>query len=113
MEPRISAGTAALKAASTMRCSNTVGAPARVIESVVIGEDPAVGDVGIVVEDDAVMMPVVSPVVPTPAKAAKEADAKAKSPCKSGPCKVQAWIPIPPWPDPNRISIHEPWIVFG
>jgi hypothetical protein len=48
------------------------------IEIVVIDENPAVGDVGAAVEHDPVIMPVISPVSPPPAKTAKEADSKAE-----------------------------------
>jgi hypothetical protein len=60
----------------------------RVIEGGAIGEDSAVGDVGVVVENDSVVMPVVSPVVPAPAIAAKEADAKAQAKRNSRSRKV-------------------------
>src|ERR1017187_938506 len=49
------------------------------IEVVAIDENSAVGNVGIVVKNDAVAMPVVSPVVPAPAESAKEADPKPRS----------------------------------
>ena len=77
MEPRTSTRTPALESACTMKSAAMIEGCTRVIEGVVIGEDSAVGDVGVVVEDDSVPMPIVSPVVPAPAIAAKEADAKA------------------------------------
>ena len=84
----------------------------RVIEGVVIGEDSAVGDVGVVVENDSVAVPIVSPVVPAPAEAAEEADAIAEAKRNSRSGKIQPWIPIPTRPDPDRLSIHEPGIIF-
>jgi hypothetical protein len=60
----------------------------RMIEGVVIGEDSAVGDVGIVVENDSVVMPIISPIVPTPAKTAEEADAKTEAKRNSRSRKV-------------------------
>src|SRR6266852_2379019 len=107
MEPRTSTRPAALKSASTM-----IEVCVRVIEGVVIGEDSAVGNVAVVAESDAVVMPIISPVVPSPAKAAKEADAKAETKPNSRSGKVQSRIPIPSRPDPDRLSIHEPGIVF-
>src|SRR5882724_9458398 len=112
MEPWTSTRAPALKSASTMKSAAMIEVCTRVIEGVVIGEDSAVGDVGVVVENDSVVMPVVSPVVPAPAIAAKEADAKAQAKRNSRSGKVQPWIPIPAWPDPDRLSIHKPRIIF-
>ena len=111
MEPRISARAAALKSASTMKSVATIEVGTRVIEGVAIGEDSAVGDVAVVVEDDSVAMPVISPVVPSPAKAAKEADAKAEAKRNSRPGKVQSWIPIPARPNSEGLAIDQPGIV--
>ena len=47
------------------------------IEGVAIDENSAVGDVGPVVENDPVIMPIVSPASPAPAKPTEEADPKA------------------------------------
>ena len=102
----------ALKSTSTMKSAAMIEVPARVIEGVVIGEDSAVGDVGVVVEDDSVATPIVSPVMPSPAISAKEADAKAQAKRNSRSGKVQPWIPIPAWPDPDWLSIHEPGVIF-
>ena len=112
MEPRISTRAPALKSASTMKSAAMIEVPGRAIERVVIGEDSAVGDVGVVVEDDSVAMPIISPVVPAPAEAAEEADAIAEAKRNSRSGKIQPWIPIPTWPDPDRPSIHEPGIIF-
>src|ERR1700680_858415 len=112
MEPWISARASALKSASTIESAAIIEICTRVIERVVIGEDSAVGYVGVVVEHDSVAMPVVSPVVPAPAIAAKEADAKAQAKRNSRPSKVQPWIPIPAWPDPDWLSIYEPGVIF-
>jgi hypothetical protein len=49
------------------------------IEVVAIDEHPAVRYVGVVVVNDAVVMPIVAPVVPTPAKSTKETDSKAEA----------------------------------
>jgi len=112
MEPRTSTRAPALKSAATMKSGAMIEVCTRAIEGVVIGEDSAVGYVGVVVEDDSVAMPVVSPVVPAPSVAAKEADAKAQAKGNSRSGKVQPWIPIPAWPNPDRLSIHEPRIIF-
>src|ERR1022692_662850 len=77
------------------------------IEIVAIDENPAVGDVGAVVEHDPVIMPIVSPVSPPPSKTAKEADSKAEPKRNSGTIKEEPRIPIPARPDPDGLSIYE------
>src|ERR1039458_3120819 len=77
------------------------------IEIIAIDENSAVGDVGAVVESDPVIMPVISPVSPAPAKPAKEADSKAEAKRNSGTIKEQPRIPIPARPDPDGLSIHQ------
>ena len=104
VEPGISARAVALKSAATTKSVATIQVCTRVIEGVVISEDSAVGDVAVVVEDDSVVMPVISPVVPTPAKAAKEADAETEAKRDSRPGKVQSWIPIPAGPNSGAIG---------
>jgi hypothetical protein len=47
------------------------------MEVVVMLESPTVGNIGIVVVDDAVAVPIGVPVVPSPAEAAEDADPKA------------------------------------
>jgi hypothetical protein len=82
------------------------------IEVVAIDENSAVGNVGIVVKNDAVAMPVVSPVVPAPAESAKEADPKPEAKLNSRTGEKQPWIRIPARPDPDELSIHQPWVIF-
>ena len=71
MEALISARTAALESASP-----AIEVAMRAIESVVISENSAVGNVGVVVVSDVMVIPVRSPVVPAPAVSAKKADSK-------------------------------------
>src|SRR5713101_2706857 len=106
MERRASSRTPALKS------SAMIEVPAGVVKGVVISKDSAVGDIGVVVVDDTVAMPIISPVVPAPAKAAKEADSKAETKRNTRSGKVQSRIPIPAWPDADRLSIREPGIIF-
>src|SRR5437899_13038323 len=103
MEPRISTRTAALESSAMIEV--------RMIDGVVIGEDSAVGYVAVAAETDIVVMPIISPVVPAPSKTAKEADSKAQAKRNSRSGKVQPRIPIPTWPHPDRLSIHQPGIV--
>ena len=85
---------------------------AAVIEIVAIGENSAVGLVVVVVETDIVVMPIRSPVVPSPAISSKEADSKAQTKLNSRARKIQSWIRIPPRPDADGRSIHQPRIIF-
>jgi hypothetical protein len=82
------------------------------IEVVAIGKDPAVGDIDAVIEEDPVVMPIVAPVTPSPAKTAKESDSKAEAKCEPGTVKEKPRIPIPAWPNPDGISVHKPWVIF-
>ena len=74
MEALISARTAALESASAV-----IEVAVRAIEGVVISENSAVGNVGVVVVSDVVVIPVRSPVVPAPAISAKKADSKTET----------------------------------
>src|SRR5205807_5039384 len=105
---------------ATVKCISAVKA-ARVIEVsmcaigviVAIYECSAARDIDVAVVHDAAVMPVVSPVVPTPAETAKEADRITDTKQNSRCGNKQSWIPIPVWPSHQRCSIHNPRIVFG
>src|ERR1700685_3897059 len=64
------------------------------------------------VETNAVVMPIVSPVVPAPTVPTKKADSKAEANCNSRTIKEEPRIPIPVWPDPDGLSIHEPRVIL-
>jgi len=110
MEPRIPPRVSTWKSASAMKCATVIEVRAGVIEAVVIGENSAVGDIGAVIENNSMVMPVISPVVPPPAKSAKEPDAKAEAKRDSRSGQVQPWIPIPSRPNSERLAIDQPWI---
>ncbi len=82
------------------------------IEGIVVEESSAVRFKVVVIKDDIVVMPVRSPVVPSPAKAAKETNAKTQAKLNSWSGQEQSGIFIPAWPDSNRRSIDKPGIVF-
>ena len=82
------------------------------IEVVAIHENSAVRYVGVVVVNDAVVMPIVAPAVPAPAKPAKEADSKAEAKSNSRTGKEQSWVRIPARPDPDRLPIREPRVIL-
>src|SRR5712671_3319989 len=101
MEGLISARTAALESASAV-----IEVAVRAIESVVISENSAVGNVGVVVVSDMAVIPVRSPMVPSPAEPAEETDAKSEAKSDSGAVEEQSWIRIPPGPDTDGLTIH-------
>ena len=112
MEPRIRSRSSALKSASTMKSATMIRVRALAVERVVISEDSAVGHISVVVINDIVVMPVGSPMVPSPTKPAKIADSKAEAPRDSRALKEQPWIPIPARPNPDRLSIRKPGIIL-
>src|SRR5580692_4737864 len=91
---------------ASMKSSSVIGA-------VAIDEDPAVGYVGVMVEKNAVVVPIVSPVVPPPAKSSEEADSKAQAKLDARTFKEQSWIPVPSWPNSDRRSVYKPRIILG
>ncbi len=97
--------TSTMKSAASMKSTDA-------IEVVAIDENSAVGYVAVVIEHDPVM-PIVSPVSPSPAKPTKEANSKAKAEGDSRTAKVQPGIRIPARPDADGCSIDEPWVILG
>jgi hypothetical protein len=80
-------------------CSRTVMTAADVASEIVsINECSAVGNVRIVVIDDRVVMPVESPMMPSPAKAAEVANSKAytEGNCRAADENSGDWIPSGP-----------------
>src|SRR5438270_3977417 len=89
-----------------------IEAASAAIECLVIEKCSAVGFKVVVVKKNIVVVPVRSPMVPSPAKAAKETDAKTETEGNSRRRPIQARIPVPARPDAYRRSIHEPRIIF-
>src|SRR5258708_12760867 len=83
-----------------------------VIEAIAAREDPTVGDIPVVVEQDVMTAPVESPVVPSPAKATEVPDSKTKTETYNGPRIEDARNRIPPRPRNQRGSVHQPGIVL-
>src|SRR4029077_14743914 len=77
-----------------------------VMEVVAIDENSAVGNVCVVVVNDAVVMPVIPPVMPTPAVPSEEAHSKAEAKRNSRTGKEQSWVRIPARPDADGPSVH-------
>src|ERR1700730_15262132 len=82
-------------------------------EIVAIDERSATGDVGVVVKDDRMVMPVTSPAMPSPAKAAEEADSKTCAEFNRRAADENSWHRIPSGPHRQGRTVHEPRIVCG
>jgi len=82
-----------------------------VIEIVAIDDRSAVRDVGVVVVNHRMAMPVASPMVPAPAKSSEEADSEADS--KSNPRSSQEdpRHGIPARIGDDRLAVHKPGII--
>ncbi len=104
MEPRASAA----RSASVER---VVVVRVAAVEVVAIDDRSTVRDVGVVVVDHPMAMPVASPVMPAPPKSSEEADPEADS--KSNPRSGQEdpRHGIPAWIGDDRLAIHEPRII--
>src|SRR5467141_540572 len=109
MEPRTSAG----RSASVERVAMVEVAAIEVaaVEVVAIDDRSAMGDVGVVVVNHPMAMPVASPVMPAPPKSTEEADSEPDS--KSNPCSGQEdpRYGIPAWICDDWLAIHEPGII--
>src|ERR1700756_4087896 len=104
----------AMKPAPTMKSATMESATMKsaVIEAA-IGEHSAVRYPGAMIEHDSTTaMPTEAPVSPSPAKPAKEANSKAQAKRDSGYPEVKSRIAVPPRPDADGGTIHEPRIVF-
>ena len=109
MEPR----TSAAGPASVERVAMVEVAVIEVVvaEIVAINDRPAVGDVGVVVVNHPMAMPVASPVMPAPTISSEETDAEADS--KSDPRSGQedSRHGIPAWIRDDGLTVHEPGII--
>src|SRR5580693_7259986 len=82
-----------------------------VAEIVPIDDRPAVGDVGVVVVDHPMAMPVAPPVVPAPSVSSEETDAEPDSETNPHSSHEDPRLGIPAWIRDNRPTVHEPGIV--
>ena len=82
-----------------------------VAEVAAIDDCSAVGDVGVVVIDHPVAVPVASPVVPAPAKSAEVTNSKSNSEGDCRACKKDSRHGIPAWICDDRVAVDEPRIV--
>src|ERR1700722_5660943 len=104
-------GVSAMKTTGAMKPTASVKSTGT-IEVVAIGENSAVGNVAVVVEENSMTTPVVTPVSPAPAKSVKEADPKAEAKRDSRAANVESRIRIPARPNSDGPSIHEPRVIL-
>src|SRR5229473_7642347 len=83
------------------------------VEIVAIDDRSAVGDIGVVVVDHPVAMPVPSPVIPAPPKSSEETDSKSSAEVESRTVKEDSGLRIPTLVRDNGIAVHEPRIIRG
>ena len=106
MEPSITAA----RSASVERVA-LVEIAAAAVKVVAIDDGSAVGDVGVVVVNHPMAVPIASPVMPAPTIPSEETDAEPDS--KSDPHSSQEnpRHGIPAWIGKDRVAIHEPGII--
>ena len=86
---------------------------AAAVEVVAIDDSSAVRDVGVVVVDHAMAVPVASPVMPAPTKSSEEAHPEANSKSNPRPGQEDPRHGIPAWIGHHRVAIDEPGIIGG
>jgi len=108
-------GTSAARPASVKRVAmaEVVMVKVAVVEVVAIDDSSAVRNVGVVVVDHPMTMPIASPVMPAPAKSTKEADAEADSKSNTRSRQKDPRHGIPAWICDDRLTVDEPRIVRG
>src|ERR1700681_3178498 len=90
-----------------------IDAPSIRMNAIAIDDSSAVRNVCVVVVDDApVVVPIESPIVPTPAESAKKSNPEAQPKTDSRAVQEKSRIRIPAWEDSHRRPIHQPRIVL-
>lgn len=84
---------------------------AGVIEIVAIDDCSAMGDIGVVVVDHPVAMPVTAPMIPTPPKSSEEADSESNTERDCGAGKKYSGDRIPARVGNDRCPVHQPRII--
>src|ERR1700692_3545691 len=98
-------GAGAIDAMVEVRSTRTKIAP--------IDDGPAMRNVGVVVVTySSAAAPIVSPMGPTPAEAAKESDSESHSKTDPRTVPKESRIRIPTGEDRQRIAVHQPGIVL-
>ena len=111
MEPWISAGRpVSMKCVAVVEVA-AVEVAAAAIKVVAIDDGSAVGDVGVVVVNHPMAMPIASPVMPAPTISSEETDAEPDSKSNPHPSQEDPRHGIPAWIGHDRVAIHQPGII--
>ena len=81
------------------------------VEVVAIDDRSTVGDIGVVIVDHPMAVPVPSPVIPAPPESSEEADSKSSAEEKSRAVVKDSRNRIPTWVSDNGIAVYEPGII--
>ena len=84
-----------------------------VVKVVAVDDRSAVGDVGVVVVDHTVAMPVASPVMPAPTISSEKAHAETDSESNPGSGEEDPGHGIPAWICDDRLAVYEPGVIGG
>src|SRR5580704_13707213 len=83
------------------------------VDVVAIDDRSTVGDIGVVIVDHPVAMPVPSPVIPAPPKSSEETDSKSSAEVESWTAIKDSGHGIPTWIGDDGIAVYEPRVIRG
>src|SRR4029077_4712070 len=106
-----SRGCAAVKSAGMV--SNRASVSTAGGEIVTVGKGSAVRNIGVVVIGDSPVVPIGSPVMPSPAKATEVSDSKTQPEREVRAAIPNSRIRIPSRPCDHGTSVNQPWIISG
>src|ERR1700722_4217687 len=86
---------------------------AAVAKVVAIHDRSTVGDIGVVVVNHPMAVPVPAPVIPAPTKTSKESDPEPRTKVQTRTVKKDSGNRIPAWVGNDGIAVHEPRIISG
>src|SRR5580700_5353094 len=84
-----------------------------VVEVVAIDDRSTVGDIGVVIVDHPMAVPVPSPVIPAPPKSSEETDSKSSAEVESRTAIKDSGHGIPTWIGNDGIAVYEPRVIRG
>src|SRR5580692_8895610 len=109
-EPMLGTGEPS-RGRAPMKSAGTTESRISMSEVIPIYKGSTVADIGGVVKHHSPVVPVESPVMPSPAKAAEEPNSKADTKREVGAAKPDSWIWVPSRPRDDRSPINQPRIV--
>src|ERR1700720_3946259 len=97
---------------TAVESSSAIRTTGSMVEVAAIRKRSAMRDVPCVVKHDRPIMPIESPVAPSPAKTPEETQSESHAKGNSCSREIEARIRIPAGPPSDRRAIHKPRIVF-